>query len=118
MITATDNSNRFTGRLTLLAAACLLTGSLGVAQAASPTDSAPTVVVSYRDLDLSTVTGVQTLYKRISVAARQVCPFEGSKELARIALANSCRRAAIEHAVSDIHSPQLAALHAERAKRG
>ena len=118
MTTATDNSNRFTGRLTLLAAACLLTGSLGVARAASPTDDVPTAVVSYGDLDLSTTTDVQTLYKRISVAARQVCGFEDSREPARIARANSCRRAAVERAVSEIHSPQLAALHAERAKRG
>jgi UrcA family protein len=118
MTAATDNSNRFTGRLTLLAAACLLTGSLGVAQAASPTNDVPTVVVSYTDLDLSTTEGVQTLYKRISIAAREVCPFEDTRDLARMAIAYKCRQASVSRAVRDIHSPQLAALHAEHVNHG
>jgi UrcA family protein len=78
MTSPTLQSNRNkTGRIAMLVG-CLLAGSLGVAQAATPADDVPTVVVSYGDLDLSTTDGANVLYKRISVAAHKVCPFEES----------------------------------------
>ncbi|MGH8210465.1 MAG: UrcA family protein [Steroidobacteraceae bacterium] len=113
----------FNSTLTLLGRAAvlaglLLTGSLGVAQAAAPADDVPSVVVAYGDLDLSTAAGARTLYRRIAIAATQVCPFDGSRDLARLAYNHACRRDAIARAVRDINSPQLAALVAKRAPRG
>jgi UrcA family protein len=118
MTSSTVNSNRFTGRFAMLAAACLFTGSLGVAQAATSMDDVPSVVVNYSDLDLSTSDGVQKLYRRISLAARQVCPFGDSRDLQRVAVTYACRQAAIARAVSNVHSPQLVALSADRARHG
>jgi UrcA family protein len=118
MTSATVNSNRSTGHFAVLAAACLLTGSLGVAQASTPANDVPSVVVSYNDLDLSSADGVRTLYRRISFAARQVCPADDSMQPERIAMAYNCRQAAIARAVSAVHSPQLAALSAEHGKHG
>ena len=57
MTFATFQSNRNkTGRIAMLVG-CLLAGSLGVAQAATPSEDVPTVVVSYADLDVSTPDG-------------------------------------------------------------
>jgi UrcA family protein len=97
---------------------CLLAGSLGVAQAATAADEAPSVVVSYGDLDLSTADGARTLYKRISMAARDICPSADNIDLARLAKSKACREAAIERAVNAVNSTQLAALQAEHVKRG
>jgi UrcA family protein len=118
MTAATVTANRTNiGRIAVLAA-CMLAGSLGVAAAAAPADDVPTVVVRYGDLDLSTPEGAQTLYKRISSAARQVCPAGDPRTLVRFDYGRRCRAAAIARAVSSVHSSQLAALHAERVRRG
>jgi UrcA family protein len=118
MTFATLQSNRNkTGRIAMLVG-CLLAGSLGVAQAATPAADVPTVVVSYNDLDLSSTDGAQTLYKRISAAAHKVCPFEDTVQPLRVALNNACREAAIERAVTSVNNAQLATVWTERAKRG
>ncbi|HVW67563.1 MAG TPA: UrcA family protein [Steroidobacteraceae bacterium] len=103
-------------RNTLLAV-CLLTGSLGVAHAAS-WDEVPSRKVSYSDLDLSTAAGTRALYSRITAAARMVCPEENNADLAGVVRARTCRREAIERAVASVNSPQLAALAATHAHRG
>ena len=110
------NQNK-TGRIAMLVG-CLLAGSLGVAQAATPADEVPKVVVSYSDLDLSTTEGARTLYKRISVAARQVCPYGDEKALSRFAMNRACREAAIERAVNSVNNAKLAAVRTEHVKRG
>jgi UrcA family protein len=115
---ATCHSNRNkTGRIAMLVG-CLLAGSLGVAQAATPSEDVPTVVVSYADLDVSTPEGARALYQRISVAAHKVCPFKDSVQPLRVAMNNACRAAAIERAVSSVNSTQLAAVRTEHVKRG
>jgi UrcA family protein len=118
MTAAPINSKRSTtiGRIALLAA-CLLAGSLGVAQAA-PVQDLPQVVVSYGDLDLSSSDGVRELYKRISKAASEVCPYPYAREVGKLAVNHACRNSAISHAVRQINSPQLVALRAEHVKHG
>ncbi len=110
-------NQRRAGQAAILAG-CLLAGSLGAARAATPTNEVPSVVVSYRDLDLSTAAGARVLYKRISMAARQTCPFVDNINLAQLAKSKACRDAAIERAVNAVNSTQLAALQAEHMKRG
>ena len=118
MTTKTSSRTRFPlGRAAVLAA-CVLSGSLGIAQAAVPGEEVPTVVVAYSDLDLGTAEGVHTLYNRISAAAGRVCPFQDAMDPERVAYFKSCRDAAIARAVTEIKSPPLAALSAEHAKRG
>lgn len=115
---ATFTSNRVPlGRIAVLVG-CLFAGAAGAAQAAVPADAAPSVVVRYGDLDLSTTEGVRTLYQRITVAARKVCPYDNSKQLSLVTKSYACREAAIEHAVASIHNTQLAALRSEHTKRG
>ena len=82
------------------------------------TDAVPTVVVRYGDLDLSSTEGARVLYQRISVAARQVCPFEYSKSVSQVGKNRACREAAIERAVNAVNNPQLVAMRTEHVKRG
>ena len=118
MTAATVNSNRSTmGRVAALAA-CLLAGSLGVAQAAAPVSEFPQIAVSYSDLDLNTSEGTRELYKRIANAAQEVCPYPNARELAQIEVNHACRDAAIAKAVRQINTPALVALRAEHVKRG
>jgi len=103
---------------TALLVGCSLVSAMGVAQADAPTDNAPSLVVRYGDLDLTTDAGVQTLYRRLAVAAHEVCPFEDSKSLTQVAYNHTCRTEAIARAVHDINSPRLAALQAGHSNRG
>ena len=114
--TSSRNRTRF-GRTAVLVA-CVLSGSIGAANAAIPGEEVPAVVVAYSDLDLGTDEGVHALYSRISFAASHVCPFQDAMDAERVAVFKSCRDAAIARAISEIKSPQLAALRAEHAKRG
>ena len=118
MTAATLTANRTNKSRIAVLAACVLAGLSGVAAAATPADDVPAVVVRYGDLDLSTQEGVQTLYKRIASAARQVCPAGDPRTLARFDYGRTCRAAAIARAVGNVHNSQLAALHAGRVKHG
>ena len=62
-------------------------------------------VVRFKDLDLSTAEGAQTLYERISAAARSVCRDAGSREV------RECRARAIEEAVRAVGRPLLSSVH-------
>jgi UrcA family protein len=114
----TFQSNRTKTAGIAMLVGCLLAGSLGVAQAATPANDVPTVVVSYDDLDLSTTDGASTLYKRISVAAHKVCPFEDSVHPMQVAANKSCRSAAIARAVGTVNNAKLAAVWTEHVNRG
>ena len=121
---ATVTSNMTRRARTALLVGCSLVGALGVAQAATPSDSltlgdgVPTAVVNYGDLNLATAAGARTLYQRLSVAAQEVCPIQDARSLAQVAHSHTCRAEAVARAVRQVNSPQLAALHADRSNRG
>jgi len=118
MTTATfaTNSSRSVARIAVLVGS-LLAGSLAVAPVVSAQE-APSIVVKYSDLDLSTTEGATTLYKRIKAAASLVCPYGNARELSFKAVGASCRADAIERAVRSIHNTELAAVHDEHTRRG
>lgn len=92
-------------RCTLLA---VLMGSLSAAFAAvALADESPNRVVHYTDLDLTRSTGVEMLYTRIKVAAREVCEPEGTRGLAFVAAANQCMEQAIANAIARVGAPAL-----------
>jgi len=86
--------------------------------AATPGVDAPSVSVRYDDLNLSTTAGVDTLYRRISAAARDVCPDIYSRDTHIVLAAQRCQSAAISKAVSQVNNPSLAMLHSVRPPRG
>ena len=67
--------------------------------------------VQYADLDLTTSSGVQQLYRRIDGAAERVCGTYDQRSLARRADWKRCYAEAVDSAVEKIGSPQLSQLH-------
>ena len=103
--------------------ALLLVGSLaGVIAAgaanANPDSDAPSLVVRYTEQSLATDAGVSDLYRRITDAARHVCPSAQVGDLDAWRLAEQCRNQAIARAISKVDNSRLAALHATRSKNG
>jgi UrcA family protein len=67
--------------------------------------------VRFKDLDLSTAAGAQTLYERIAAAARFVCRGE------HYTLARECRVRAVADAVGGVGSPLLSSIHRSTIER-
>lgn len=111
------SSRRMAPRIAALAGYIIAAAAAGVAGAATPATDAPSVVVSYADLNLATEQGVRTLYTRIAVAARRVCPDAPNRDLRAVAEARSCQRQAISRAVHYVGTPLLAAVYADHWKR-
>jgi UrcA family protein len=97
-----------------------LTGVIagGAAGAAGTDSDAPSVIVKYSETSLASNGGVNELYHRITVAAKQVCPAASIRDLVAQQQVAQCREQAIARAISQIGNPQLAALHANHAKNG
>jgi len=102
--------------------ASLLLGSLagimaiGAASAASPDSGVPTVVVKYSEQSLATDGGVNDLYRRITNAAKQVCPTASIRDLSAIRQVEECRDQAVARAIRQIDNSRLAALYATHSK--
>lgn len=107
---------RGTAAAVLALSACV--GVLSTASTATPDANVPMATVHYGDLDLSTDAGAKTLYNRISMVAKQVCPSDESRDLSRLSIARACQQAAIERAVRSVNSPHLAAAFAAATHRG
>jgi UrcA family protein len=110
------NGTRFFGvTLATLAASVLL----GTATAAPAVD-APSVKVTYSDLNLASEAGTQVLYSRIVSAARSVCFADDvdSRDLGAVASERQCEQLAIANAVSAVHNQRLAALFTAHTARG
>jgi UrcA family protein len=103
----------------------LLLGSIagimaaGGASAARLDSEAPSVVVKYSEQSLATDDGVYALYRRITAAAKRVCPdAAGTHNWNLQAAVDRCRNDAIAGAIRQIDNSRLAALHAARSKNG
>jgi UrcA family protein len=70
-----------------------------------------TKVVRFKDLDLSTAEGAQTLYERITMAARIVCRDAGHAEV------RECRTRAVDDAVRTVGRPLLSSVHSSSVER-
>jgi UrcA family protein len=102
----------------------LLLGSIagimaaGGASAARLDSDGLSVVVKYSEQSLATDDGVYALYRRITAAAKQVCPDEGTRDWGLKAQVERCRNESIARAIRQIDNSRLAALHAARSKNG
>ena len=112
----TDSMNRTV--LALFAAVGAIATATVVAAPAT-IDEVPQIAVDYSDLNLNTEEGIRVLHRRLVGAADRVCPrTDGRVKLEVKAAARECRKQALEQAVRDIGSPELAALHAATTTRG
>jgi UrcA family protein len=86
--------------------------------AVTPGVDSQSVSVRYDDLNLASPAGVNALYRRISVAARQVCPDIYSRNLDVAVAGQRCFADAVAKAVSEVNNPQLAMVHAAHTSHG
>jgi UrcA family protein len=95
--------------------ACMAVGLADVARAAGP-DTAPSVKVSYGDLDLANAQGVQTLHARVTAAARQVCAPDGLdiRNLKLFMIERACMSEAIANAEAAVQGTKVANLSTRR----
>jgi UrcA family protein len=117
MSTAISNLTQFRRSLAVAGAFAALTVAT-TSFAAAPGVDPPAVSVRFGDLNLSTTAGVNSLYRRISFAARQVCPDVFSRELAVVAAGQRCQASAVSEAVRKLNNPQLALVHAAHVSHG
>jgi UrcA family protein len=115
---ASSSISRARIAIAIVAAGLMSAGVVTVTHAGTAQEeSVPKLAVSYDDLDLGTEKGALTLYRRISSAAREVCP-QPSKYSARVTeLSRECISSAIARAVREVNSPQLAKVDAARSTR-
>jgi UrcA family protein len=100
--------------------ACITSLTLSVstlttlAEADSILPEPPQQTVAYGDLELTRTTGIAKLYRRIALAAAQVCDVTNRKSAQNAARAKNCETQAIADAVSRVGSPGLSKYHASR----
>jgi UrcA family protein len=90
----------------------------GAAGAANAAGDVPTIVVKYDAASLATDGGVNELYRRITYAAKRVCPSASIRDLTALRQVDECRNQAISRAIRQIDNSQLAALYASYSKNG
>jgi UrcA family protein len=95
--------------------ACMAVGIADVARSATP-EAAPSVKVSYGDLDLANAQGAQTLHARVTAAARQVCAPDGMdiRNLKLYSIERTCVSEAIANAEREVQGTKVASLGARR----
>ena len=95
-----------------------LAGVLAVGTAGAADADVPSMSVKYTQQSLATESGVHDLYRRITEAARKVCPETSTRDLGEQQKVTECRHAAVARAIRQIDDPRLAALHAAHPKNG
>ena len=85
---------------------------LAVSQAAT---NAPTIRITYQDLNLATTAGVEVLYHRMLHAASDYCEATRAVTGTRVSIAfDRCVKDAVATTVKTIGHPGLSAMHAAR----
>jgi UrcA family protein len=80
--------------------------------------AAPTVKISYADLDLNNSADVKVLYRRLASASAAVCGQVDHSILPMTARQQACYRQALEQAVLQVHSPALISLYQAKQQHG
>jgi UrcA family protein len=77
-------------------------------------DQAPSVSISYRDLDLGTDAGARALDHRVRIAAEEVCGYADPRSLSAMRPVLACRKIAMKSAAPQVEVA-LAAARSGRA---
>jgi UrcA family protein len=85
---------------------------IGAAGASQSEPGVPSITVSYRDLELTTIEGANTLYRRMRGAARSVCGEQGHTLFEQQAW-QACVRNALERGVAAVNNPLLTSVHTQ-----
>lgn len=103
--------------IAMLACGTVAAGPPAARAETSPAD-VPQVRVDYSDLDLTREQDAVTLYRRITAAAKQVCPPTVNPSLRLAAIGRRCVSDAVSRAVRNVDSSQLAEVEEAHARRG
>lgn len=109
------NANRPILR-SLVAASALSIGLAAGHALAEGRGEAPSVKVSYADLDLSDQAGAEALYHRIQSAARSVCGRMDPRDLERFTLYRECYGETMDAALKQVDHKGLYAVHKRTLK--
>jgi len=74
--------------------------------------------VSYTDLNLNALAGVEALHARLRAAAREVCHVGERRGLVAMMESKTCYRQALGAAVDDVKSLTLSVSHGTESTRG
>jgi UrcA family protein len=72
--------------------------------------TAPAITVKFDDLNIASPAGAKALYRRIQVAAVEVCPQADNGDLHMVAIKSACVEHAIDDAVRKVDSTALTDL--------
>jgi len=104
-----------TTAVSLAAVAALITANVLTSSIVRADEAVPSKVVSFGDLNLHSEQGAATLYQRVQVAARGVCPSDASgRQLEQRAARQSCIDDAVARAVRQINNDSLNAYYSAR----
>jgi UrcA family protein len=117
LMTNTKFNDLWHGSMLAALTACMAVGLASIAHAA-PAEGAPSVKVSFADLDLANSKGIDTLYARVTAAAHQVCDVGGTRDLSTWANERACVSQAIANAVRDLRDTRVASSLAARHDQG
>jgi UrcA family protein len=102
-------------RITTIILTSALAAGAQIAHAADPTDLRH-VKVLFSDLNLTSIDGATTLYRRLQSAAESVCAEHGTRDVKSVFRVKACESAAMSAAVAEINQPALTAYY--RVKHG
>lgn len=106
-----------TTRLAFPTLTLLLASHAALASTATLDPETPRRIVRYADLDIGHAAGAAALYKRIKMAAREVCePQFNPWQQGFSHETSTCRHDAIERAVSDVNAPTLTSYHLMKSR--
>jgi UrcA family protein len=112
------NTQRAYGWMPVLLAAAGAIGWTAAAHASDADYDIPRQVVKFADLDLDSVAGASTLYRRIESAADRVCDEpSGGRGLSAVIGLNTCKAQAIRRAVYSVNSAALTGLYLAKTGR-
>jgi UrcA family protein len=100
-------TTNFTTKIAMATVAALCLASATGAYADDAMANVPTRTVHYADLNLNTQAGAAVLYKRIRVAAAQVCGDVNSRRLDEAAAAQACVDHAVNASVQSVNNAKL-----------
>jgi UrcA family protein len=98
--------------LAAVAGICVASFAIG-AHADESNTAAPVRTVNYSDLNLNTQVGAEALYRRIRIAATQVCGDVDSRQLAQAAAAKACVNQAVTASVRAVNNRFLTRTYDE-----
>jgi UrcA family protein len=83
----------------------------GLAQGATRTQTVPSVVVKYGDLNLDSVEGISRLHARLRGASQEVCSALDSRVLGLRDQYDRCVSDALKRGVADVRNDKLSTFH-------